>query len=163
MNLLNIKIMDSDLLPYYRGKINKPGDAGIDLYFPKDVVLSPNSLGTLVDFGIRAEMKLEIDVDDSVREIVDIEPVYCSFLITPRSSIYKTPLRQSNSIGVIDSGYRGNLMVPIDNHSDEEYKIERGTRLFQVIEPGLRPIRIELVKTLSDTKRGTSGLGSTGV
>ena len=31
MNLLNIKIMDSDLLPYYRGKINKPGDAGIDL------------------------------------------------------------------------------------------------------------------------------------
>ena len=46
---------------------------------------------------------------------------------------------------------------------DEEYKIERGTRLFQVIEPGLRPIRIELVNILSSTERGTSGLGSTGV
>ena len=55
------------------------------------------------------------------------------------------------------------IRVPIDNHSDEYYQIERGTRLFQVIEPALRPIKIELVKTLSDTKRGTSGLGSTGV
>ena len=159
MSKLKINILDSELEPLYKKRVNVEGDAGVDLYFPENVILPPHSLGTLVDFNIQTEMVLDLDLPEDV----DMEIPNISFILTPRSSIYKTPLRQSNSIGVIDSGYRGNLMVPIDNHSDEEYKIERGTRLFQVIEPGLRPIRIELVKTLSDTKRGTSGLGSTGV
>ena len=143
----------------YSNKANVEGDAGVDLYFPENIILPPHSLGTLIDFKIQTEMVLDLDLPEDV----DMEIPNISFILTPRSSIYKTPLRQSNSIGVIDSGYRGNLMVPIDNHSDEEYKIERGTRLFQVIEPGLRPIRIELVNILSSTERGTSGLGSTGV
>ena len=159
MNTLRIKVLDESLESLYKKRVNVEGDAGVDLYFPENVILPPHSLGTLVDFNIQTEMILDLDLPEDV----DMEIPNISFILTPRSSIYKTPLRQSNSIGVIDSGYRGNLMVPIDNHSDEYYQIERGTRLFQVIEPGLRPIRIELVKTLSDTKRGTSGLGSTGV
>jgi len=159
MNVLKIKILGSGLKDLYSRKINVEGDAGVDLFFPEDIVLPPHSLGTLVDFKIQTEMVIDLDLPEDL----NMETPNVSFILTPRSSIYKTPLRQSNSIGVIDSGYRGNLMAPIDNHSDEEYKIVKGTRLFQIIEPGLRPIRIELVKTLSDTKRGTSGLGSTGV
>ena len=159
MNILKIKLLDKDLKTFYSKKANVEGDAGVDLYFPENIILPPHSLGTLIDFKIQTEMILDLDLPEDV----DMEIPNISFILTPRSSIYKTPLRQSNSIGVIDSGYRGNLMVPIDNHSDEEYKIERGTRLFQVIEPGLRPIRIELVNILSSTERGTSGLGSTGV
>jgi len=159
MNVLKIKILGSGLKDLYSRKINVEGDAGVDLFFPEDIILPPHSLGTLVDFKIQTEMVIDLDLPEDL----NMETPNVSFILTPRSSIYKTPLRQSNSIGVIDSGYRGNLMVPIDNHSDEYYQIERGTRLFQVIEPGLRPIKIELVKTLSGTKRGTSGLGSTGV
>lgn len=159
MNILKIKLLDKDLKTFYSKKANVEGDAGVDLYFPENIILPPHSLGTLVDFKIQTEMVLDLDLPEDVQ----IDNTNISFILTPRSSIYKTPLRQSNSIGVIDSGYRGNLMVPIDNHSDEEYKIEKGTRLFQVIEPGLRPIRIELVNNLSSTERGTSGLGSTGV
>ena len=42
-----------------------------------------------------------------------LEP--CSFLLLPRSSISKTPLRLSNSVGLIDAGYRGELQAPVDN------------------------------------------------
>ena len=114
------------------------GDSGLDLFFNEEVNI-PAGETKLISLDIKCEAFSDKNKQNHV-----------SYYLYPRSSIYKTPLRQSNSIGVIDSGYRGNLMVPIDNHSDEEYKIERGTRLFQVIEPGLRPIRIELVKTLSD-------------
>ena len=68
----------------------------------------------------------------------------------------------SNSIGVIDSGYRGELKVPVDNNTDDDYYIETGERLFQIIHPALEPFEVEIVDSLSPTERGEGGFGSTG-
>jgi len=80
----------------------------------------------------------------------------------PRSSISKTPLRLANSIGIIDSGYRGNIMAAVDNISDEPYQVQKGQRLFQICGRYLEPIELQLVEELSDTERGNGGFGSTG-
>ena len=74
----------------------------------------------------------------------------------------KTPLRLANSVGIIDSGYRGNIIGIVDNLSDEDFVIEQNTRLFQLCSPILSPVSFEVVNSLSDTSRGTGGLGSTG-
>ena len=85
-----------------------------------------------------------------------------SFMLVPRSSIFRTPLRQSNHIGIIDSGYRGHIMVPVDNISNEDYIIKPKERLFQLVHPSLKPISIEVVEELDETERGSGGFGSTG-
>jgi dUTP pyrophosphatase len=85
-----------------------------------------------------------------------------SFMLVPRSSIFRTPLRQANNIGIIDSGYRGRIMVPVDNRSGEDYIIKNGERLFQLVHPSLKPISIEIVEELDETERGSGGFGSTG-
>ena len=75
----------------------------------------------------------------------------------------KTPLRMSNSVGIIDSGYRGNLIGLVDNLSNEDYVVKSGTRLFQICSPTLNnPIKLEIVQELSETERNDSGIGSTG-
>ena len=74
----------------------------------------------------------------------------------------KTPLRLSNSVGIIDSGYRGNIIGIVDNLSDEDFIVEPGTRLFQICSPVLDSITFQIVNSLSDTSRGGGGLGSTG-
>ena len=68
----------------------------------------------------------------------------------------------ANSIGVIDSGYRGELMVPVDNPTDDDYMIKPGERLFQIILPNLEEFEVEIVDELSETERGDGGFGSTG-
>ena len=67
----------------------------------------------------------------------------------------------SNSVGIIDAGYRGNIMVSLDNISDETFLIEKGQRLFQICSPTLDSITMELTDRLSDTSRGEGGFGST--
>jgi dUTP pyrophosphatase len=84
------------------------------------------------------------------------------YLLMPRSSISKTPLRLSNSIGLIDGGYRGEIMAAIDNIKTEDYRVEPGQRLFQLVAMDGAPIHFELVDELSDTSRGSGGFGSTG-
>jgi dUTP pyrophosphatase len=80
----------------------------------------------------------------------------------PRSSIAKTPLRLCNSIGLIDGGYRGEIMSAIDNIKDEPYTVEPGQRLFQLVAMDGAPIYFEIVDELSKTTRGDGGFGSTG-
>ena len=80
----------------------------------------------------------------------------------PRSSISKTPLRLCNSIGLIDAGYRGEIMAAVDNIKDEDYIIDYGQRLFQIVAMDGSPLSFELVDTLSQTDRGAGGFGSTG-
>ena len=93
---------------------------------------------------------------------MNIQERSLSYMVLPRSSIIKTPLRMSNSIGIMDAGYRGNFMVPIDNLSDEEFVIEKHTRLFQVISSNLNNIDVKIVNKLSASQRGSGGFGSTG-
>lgn len=68
----------------------------------------------------------------------------------------------SNGVGVIDSDYRGEIVVGLSNHSDKDYTIEPGERVAQmVIMPVFTPEIIE-VEQLSQTLRGSDGFGSTG-
>ena len=61
----------------------------------------------------------------------------------PRSSMgSRTPLRMSNSVGIIDSGYRGNIIGIVDNRSNEDYVVEKGTILFQACSQTLRSIKL---------------------
>tara|TARA_R110000796_G_scaffold122278_2_gene236683 strand:+ start:30 stop:503 length:474 start_codon:yes stop_codon:yes gene_type:complete len=144
---------DSGLLKLYGERKNLDGDAGMDLYFTgTQIVMSEET--NLISLGIKAEM--------TFISAVGAEELPQSFYVVPRSSIYRTPLRMSNSIGVIDSGYRGELMVPVDNMTDEDYYIEKEERLFQIIHPTLQSFEVEMVTGLSSTKRGEGGFGSTG-
>ena len=74
----------------------------------------------------------------------------------------KTPLRLSNSVGIIDAGYDGNIMAIVDNVSDKRLCSYKGDRLFQLCSPDLSPTTYEMSDNLSDTSRGLGGLGSTG-
>jgi len=68
-----------------------------------------------------------------------------------------------NGVGVVDSDYRGELMVPLHNHSREDFTIHPGDRVAQmVVTPVLLP-DMEETEELSDSERGTGGFGSTGI
>ena len=145
---LRIKILDDEVSSYYKDRTTTyDGDAGMDLYCPHQLIIEPNETH-LIKMGIACEM-----TDGYL-------PV--SFMLVPRSSISKTPLRMSNSIGIIDSGYRGEIMASVDNISNEDYMITPGQRLFQIIHPTLYPFNTDVVKELSETERGDGGFGSTG-
>ena len=120
------------------------GDAGLDLYVLEDIQFSPGETKK-VKFGIQCEPE-------------DGKAYY----LFPRSSISKTPLRMANSIGLIDGGYRGEIMAVCDNIKDFEFKLEAGTRLFQIVSSDSSPIYFELKEDLSQTSRGEGGFGSTG-
>lgn len=149
---------------YGSSMVSKPkGDSGIDLYFPNDINV-PARQSILIDFEIQCEMwtwTKDSGYDYTISKSLK-KPYNCSYQLVPRSLIWRTPIRQSNSIGIIDAGYRGHIMVPVDNHSGYDYKVKRGERLFQIIHPSLQPIQVEIVDELTKSKRGKKGFGSTG-
>ena len=73
-----------------------------------------------------------------------------------------TPLRLANSVGIIDSGYRGNICAIVDNIKDHTYTINQGDRLFQICSSDLLPLNFKVVNELSVSQRGENGFGSTG-
>ena len=127
------------------------GDSGLDLFFTEDITIDPKET-KIISLGIRCEAFPTKAKEHNI-----------SYYLYPRSSISKTPLRMANSVGIIDAGYRGTLMVAVDNTSEEEYTVTRGQRLFQLCSPTLAPITFELTNALSDTVRGAGGFGSTNV
>ena len=82
-----------------------PGDAGLDLFCPEDVKVEAGET-VWVNLGIKCEM-VNFTENDGLRSL--------SYDLRARSSISKTPLRLANSIGTIDSGYRGYLIAALDN------------------------------------------------
>ena len=82
------------------------------------------------------------------------------YYLYPRSSISKTQLRFANSIGIIDQGYRGEILATVDVLQKEQ--IDKYTRLFQLCHPSLQAMKITVVNELDDTHRGSGGFGSTG-
>ena len=120
------------------------GDAGLDLFVINEQTILAGET-TLIHLQIACEN-------------TDNKP----YLLMPRSSIAKTPLRLCNSIGLIDGGYRGELMAVVDNVKTEDYTVEPGQRLFQLVAMDGSPIHIEIVDELSETTRGSGGFGSTG-
>ena len=67
-----------------------------------------------------------------------------------------------NCVGVIDSDYRGEVLVGLHNHSDTAYAIQPGERIAQLVVTAVVTPELEVVEELEDTDRGTGGFGSTG-
>jgi dUTPase len=102
----------------------------------------------------------------------------CGFYLYPRSSISKTRMRLANSVGIIDAGYRGDLIAAVDTiglfGSNDIWHVWKETlspikkydRYFQVCAPDLSPFLVHIVETEAElsapTTRGTGGFGSTG-
>jgi len=84
-------------------------------------------------------------------------------LIYPRSGLAtKHGISLANCVGVIDSDYRGEILVAIINHSDKPFTINSGERIAQlVVSPVILP-EIEITDNLNSTERGAGGFGSTG-
>ncbi|NLJ84310.1 MAG: dUTP diphosphatase [Halanaerobiaceae bacterium] len=84
--------------------------------------------------------------------------------VYPRSGLaLKHGISVLNSVGVIDPGYRGELGVILINHGKEDFKINKGDRIAQLIIHKIYQIEWEEVEELSDSKRGKGGFGHTGV
>ena len=144
---LFIKCTDNTIKQYYIEKeadsASYQHDSGLDLIIPDDITVPANQKGYKIKHKINC-MPQEIH----------------GYFLFPRSSISKTPLRLANSVGIIDYGYRGDIMASVDNISDEDYIIEKGTRLFQLCAPDLKSINVSVVDILSESERGDGGFGS---
>lgn len=138
-----LKIKTEGKLPAYQSK----SAAGIDLYCKtdKDIIIKPKET-------VKLHTGLKVEIPEGY-----FGAVY------PRSSTgVKKQLMLANTIGVIDSDYRGELMVFFYNYGEVDQVVKDGDRLAQlVIQPYLR-CDIESVDDLSDTDRGEGGFGSTG-
>lgn len=138
------KLHPDAVLPTYA----KPGDAGLDMT-PVSKVWDKEKLGWLYGYGIA----------------VEIPQGYAGFLY-PRSSIWKKPSILSNHVGIVDSGYRGEIKAlfrqthDADQSTEKEYEI--GERNLQMVIKPITHIEPEWADELSDTERGTGGFGSSG-
>ena len=91
-------------------------------------------------------------------------PEGCFGAIYARSGIAtKQGLRPANCVGVIDSDYRGEVIVALHNDTEESQLIPAGSRIAQLIVQRFCPIIFEEVSELNDTDRGSGGFGSTGI
>lgn len=133
-------------------------DSGLDLPCPETIIIRAGET-KIIDLGVKAEA-FTYSVSYGISAARSKPAAY---YIYPRSSISKTPLRLANSVGIIDSGYRGNLMLALDNIKNTDYTIEAGQRLAQLCSHDLKPINFRFVcSKLSKTTRGSGGFGSTG-
>ena len=83
--------------------------------------------------------------------------------VRPRSGLaVKHGITVLNSPGTIDSDYRGEIKVPLINHGDEAFLIQRGERIAQMVIAPVTQVSFEEEATLDETKRGAGGFGSTG-
>lgn len=142
MKLLIEKINKNAVVPNYAHQ----GDAGMDLYSVEDVILGPGEY-KMIATGIR--MQLPIGTEAQIR---------------PRSGLAaKNGISLVNSPGTIDEGYRGELKIIFINHGKENFHIEIGSKIAQmVIAPVLRVDIQEVLSVDEDTSRGSGGFGSTG-
>ena len=149
---------NEELKELYSKRSNFTEDSGIDLYCPNEIVIPPHSQGK-IDFEIKCQMYNNSKFPTSMNIVYETE--YQAYFLLPRSSIVKTPLRMSNSIGLIDSTYTGFIMAFVDNISDKEYVVKKGDKIFQIAHSSLCPLKLELVNELRSTQRGEGGFGST--
>ena len=144
MEKIAVKILrEGAKLPTY----GSPEAAGADLYacLEEDVVIAPGKTA-FVPTGFAMAV-----------------PKGCAGLIYARSSMgTKRGLAPANKVGVIDSDYRGEVMVALHNHSQDDQTVQPGERVAQlVITPVFTPGFAE-TDDLTDTVRGIGGFGSTG-
>lgn len=83
--------------------------------------------------------------------------------IVPRSGLSMTGLRLVNSPATVDSDYRGEVFILMQNHSEFTTSVQAGQRVAQCRLHKVEEVEFEIVNELSDTERGEGGLGSTGL
>ena len=144
MTKVNIKkLNEKATIPTYGSEFS----AGADLYALTDtpITIAPHQT-VLVHTGVAMEI-----------------PTGYVGLVFARSGLAtKRALAPANKVGVIDSDYRGEIMVALHNHSDEAKTIENGERIAQIVLVPYLAAEFDEVDELSDTERGEGGFGSTG-
>ena len=136
------KIVDDYLTAITKNETNMEQycfNAGFDLFCPEDT----ESIGAQ-----------KVVLDHKIISCMKMKNIYVSYYLYSRSSTpMKTPLRLANSVGVIDSGYRGHIKAVFDNKNDYdfmEFNIEFGSRLAQLCPPNLEyPMKIIIVDNFS--------------
>ena len=174
------KISENEKSKYVLDELNQPiknnfRDSGFDLVVPwvKDCALRPpwhnNEEGGIYFYRPRQKKLCNLRVQFAVYKIHNINYGIPSMKPSPyylyaRSSIYKTNFCLANNVGIIDTGYRGNICAALHNTLvDSCTTVKMGTRMTQICMPGLCPnFHVRMVKKLSSTSRGSGGFGSTG-
>lgn len=152
-------------------------DSGFDLLIPYDISshdfgYTDNRISPVTfraPLGVKCAMSMSATTGTETTH-----RVATGYYLYPRSSIVKTPFRLANSVGIIDAGYRGEIMAVVDNidsvNNDMKTCIERYmpplSRVFQICAPSLQPFFVRIVKHESElgmTERGSGGFGSTGI
>lgn len=123
------------------------GAAGIDIYYNGDeeITIGPGNL---------TELKTHL--------AVEIPEGHFGMLVV-RSGYGWRGLSMLNSVGIIDSDYRGEIGIKLVNHGHDVISIKPGVRVAQMILVPYLQVDLERVAGLGDTERGTGGFGSTGV
>lgn len=122
------------------------GSGAFDFYSAEDRAVFPQ-FPSAINLGVAMEI-----------------PAGHVMLLFPRSSIgKKTWLRMANSVGVIDSDYRGTIHALYDNIAFSNQEVKQGDRIAQGIILPIPKVEFEEVEELSATERGEGGFGSTGV
>jgi dUTP pyrophosphatase len=141
--ILNVRRLRPDAVP---PAYAHPGDAGLDLCAAEGCLLPP---GGTARVGTGLAIELPPGTEGQVR---------------PRSGLaMKHAVTVLNAPGTIDEGYRGEVAVLLVNHGREPFRIEPGMKIAQlVVQPVLR-VEVCEAETLSETRRGAGGFGSTGM
>ena len=144
MSLINIKIKrlnDNAILP----EKQHDSDAGYDLHSIEEIILKPSKI-----YKVRTGIAIQI-------------PNNYGGLVLPRSGLSsKYGISLINTPGLIDSGYRGELLIPLINHSSNEYTINKTERVAQLILLEIPEVKIEVTSDLDESDRDSKGFGSTG-
>lgn len=140
-NIIKVKrCLSGVLMP----KVGSVDAAGMDFYQPESVVIKSHET-KYITLGLAVEI-----------------PKGYMLMLAPRSSMSKTPLIIPNSFGVIDADYRGEIKAILHNTSGDAYLIQKGDRLVQGILVPVGALKLLEVTQLTETARGTGGIGSTG-
>jgi dUTP pyrophosphatase len=138
----------------------KPGDSGLDLcaYLPEGPVVVRAGDRKKVDTGIC----IELPPPHFMSDIPGAPEVGWEAQVRPRSGLATNHGIQT-AFGTIDNGYRGPVGVTLFNMSFRDFTVRHGDRIAQlVVAPVAYPEVVE-VEALTETERGASGFGSTGV
>ena len=131
--------------PGFEPSYAKPGDAGADLKSTVDHLLAAGARA-LIPTGIKIAM-----------------PNGYVGLVHPRSGLaVKHGITVLNAPGTIDAGYRGEVMVPLLNTSNEDFAISRGDRIAQLVFQKVEIASFIPVQALPESSRGETGFGSSG-
>ena len=144
MSVINIKIKrlnENAILP----EKQHDSDAGYDLHSIEEIILKPSKI-----YKVRTGIAIQI-------------PNNYGGLVLPRSGLSsKYGISLINTPGLIDSGYRGELLIPLINHSSNEYTINKTERVAQLILLEIPEVKIEVTSDLDESDRDSKGFGSTG-